>query len=145
VVVKRRAGAYVVANIWELSIAGGYFVQTILYLALPTLMRHTPISRAFHEPLDAVLTASGLVSSGAIIGGTLYRRPRIRAAGLALLAGVIAVRVIASFAVYGWVLGVYSLPLSLAAMIACLTRMLGIIHAGDYPPPASPPFTPWER
>lgn len=144
-VLKSRASAYLVANIWELMIAGGYVVQTTLYLALPHLLAHTTIARAFAEPLDILLTIAGLVAGVAILYGTLRRLPGVRAAGLCVLAGVIGSRVIATFAVYGWVLGVYSMPLSLAAVVACLTRTVGIVRAGDYPPAVAPPFTPWER
>jgi hypothetical protein len=145
VVLTSRAGAYVVANIWELMIAGGYVVQTSLYLLLPHVLAHTTIARAFSEPLDLILTLVGLIAGAMILGATLSRHPKIRAAGLVLLAGTIAIRVIATFTVYGWVLGIYSLPLSLAAVVACLTRAGGIVRAGDYPAPEAPPFTPWER
>jgi hypothetical protein len=145
VVLTRRVSAYVVANIWELMIAGGYVVQTLLYLLLPHLLAHTTIARAFAEPFDLLLTLAGLGAGGMILAGTFARHPKLRAAGLVILAGTVAVRVIATFSVYGWVLAVYSLPLSLAAVVACLTRTVGIVKAGDYPPPAAPPFAPWER
>jgi hypothetical protein len=142
---SRRAQAYLVANVWEVAIAAGYFVQTMLYLALPQLLRHTPISRAFAEPLDFILTVVGFVASACILGGTLGRKPRIRAAGLVLLAGTILVRVVASCVVYGWLIGVYGLPLSIAAVAACLVRTLGIIESCVFPPPATPLYVPWER
>jgi hypothetical protein len=67
VVLTSRAGAYVVANIWELMIAGGYVVQTSLYLLLPHVLAHTTIARAFSEPLDLILTLVGLIAGAMIL------------------------------------------------------------------------------
>jgi peptidoglycan hydrolase CwlO-like protein len=59
VVLTSRAGAYVVANIWELMIAGGYVVQTSLYLLLPHVLAHTTIARAFSEPARRIAAEGG--------------------------------------------------------------------------------------
>lgn len=129
---QRATCAYIVSNLWEVALSAAFCISTIGNLA--TRNNQTSISAIWGDPWDTAIIILLGIASLSVFAGLIVWLPRIRAAGLVLLAGMLVVLAVSAVHKAGLAAASYGLGAYAALAAAAVGRALGIIWQGDYPP-----------
>jgi hypothetical protein len=129
---RRTITAYIVANLWEIAISLAFAISAIGNLL--THNNRTTITAVWGYPWDTLIVAFSGIAGASVFLGLVFWLPRVRAAGLMLLASMLIVLTISAIHVRGLPAASYGAAAYIALASAAIGRAASIAAQGDFPP-----------
>jgi hypothetical protein len=129
---QRALLAYTVSNLWEIAISIVFVISAIGNIV--TKNNRTSVSNVWGEPWDTIIIGITGVSGLGVLLGVVLWLPRVRAAGLAVMASMLLMLAASAVHARGLAIASYGVGAYTALAVAAIGRAAGIALQGDYPP-----------
>lgn len=123
---------YLWSNTWEFGVAIAFSISSVG--SIITRNNETNLSKIWGEPWDTLLLFVSAIAGLSVLIGLLAWIPKVRAAGLVMLATVLIILAVSAVHISGIHRASFGATAYLGLAAAAITRAIGVVVQGDYPP-----------